>query len=226
MPVDTETAAREAATIESHVPAFRARGWLLLGHLFRRPPDTDLLGRIADDAGLAAGDGDLGAAWSALAAAAAQADIEALDDEFHDLFIGLGRGELVPYASWYRTGFLMDRPLVTLRRDLGLLGLERQPDVREPEDHAGALADVMALLADPAAGQDESTQRLFFREHVDSWMPSFFNDLQTAKGADFYRAVGRFGTAFLEFERAWLQADDTIASAQAGGTGQSRRPSR
>ncbi|MDX1608517.1 MAG: molecular chaperone TorD family protein [Halofilum sp. (in: g-proteobacteria)] len=225
MPVDTESAA-EAATIESQVPAFRTRGWLLLGHLFRRPPDAGLLARIADDAGLASGDGDLAAAWSALATAAAQADVEALDDEFHDLFIGLGRGELVPYASWYRTGFLMDRPLVALRRDLGLLGFERQPDVCEPEDHAGALADVMALLADPAEGQDDSTQRLFFREHVDSWMPSFFNDLQTAKGADFYREVGRFGAAFLEFERAWLQADDTIASAQAGGTGQSRRPSQ
>ncbi|MDZ7786692.1 MAG: molecular chaperone TorD family protein [Halofilum sp. (in: g-proteobacteria)] len=53
-----------------------------------------------------------------------------------------------------------------------LLGFERQADVREPEDHAGALAEVMGLLADPAEGQDESTQRLFFSEHIDSWMPA------------------------------------------------------
>lgn len=167
---------------------------------------------------MAAGDhdteGELGAAWSALADAAESADLQALDDEFHDLFIGLGRGEVVPYASWYRTGFLMDRPLVALRRDLALLGFERDESVSEPEDHAAALAEVMGMLVDPAEGQDPSTQRLFLAEHIDSWMPHFFADLQKASSADFYRTVGRLGTAFLDFERGWLEADVPVPSVR------------
>lgn len=186
----------------------RARTWTLLATVLRNVPDAAVLESLSR---LEAGDhhapGDaLSSAWAALAAAAERADPTSLDDEFHDLFIGLGRGELVPYGSWYRTGFLMDRPLVQLRRDLQALGFHRQTDVCEPEDNAAALAEVMGLLADPDTGQDEYTQQLFFREHIDSWMPTLFADMQTAPSADFYVAVGRLGVAFLDFERAWLEA--------------------
>lgn len=187
----------------------RCRTWTLLATLLRRTPDATVLEGLAGlEAGSADPDDELGAAWAGLREAARSAEPDPLDDEFHDLFIGLGRGELVPYGSWYRTGFLMDRPLVALRRDLQTLGFRRQEAVCEPEDHVAALAEVMAMLADPDTGQDDSTQRLFFREHVDSWMPTLFADMQAAKSADFYRAVGRLGAAFVDFERAWLQAAD------------------
>lgn len=188
----------------------RARTWTLLATVLRSTPDAAALESLSRlEAGDRHASGDaLSNAWSALAAAAIRTDPTSLDDEFHDLFIGLGRGELVPYGSWYRTGFLMDRPLVHLRRDLQALGFQRQADVREPEDNAAALAEVMALLVDPDRGQDEYTQQLFFREHVDSWMPTLFADMQTAPSADFYVAVGRLGAAFLDFERAWLDATE------------------
>mgnify|MGYP006288679059 CR=1 FL=1 len=200
------TASTGSVPEEPGIATLRSRAWLTLAGLFRQPPDADFLEGLGESTGAADGDGALGAAWRALAEAAGRVRAGPLDDEFHDLFIGLGRGEVVPYGSWYRSGFLMDRPLVALRRDLALLGFERQQEVREPEDHAAALAEVMALLADPAEGQDESTQRLFFAEHVDSWMPRLFADLQQAKSADFYRFVGGFGLAFLDFERGWLGA--------------------
>ena len=205
------------------VRAFRARSWLLLGAALRGTPGDavlDQLERFAATTAIVPDDpasGELGRAWTAIADALPGVDPGRLDDEFHDLFIGIGRGELVPYGSWYRTGFLMDRPLVALRRDLDLLGFERDPDVREPEDHVAALAEVMALLADPAEGQDEHTQRLFFSEHIDSWMPHFFADLQQAKSADFYRAVGRVGAAFVEFERGWLGAEAPRPAASHTG---------
>lgn len=221
MSLDAGAAEAAADSIETSVPAFRSRGWLLLAGLLRHIPDRALLEQVAASGAVASGDGELGAAWSELAEAAAArtdaASLEALDDEFHDLFIGLGRGEVVPYASFYRTGFLMDRPLVAVRRDLALLGFERQADVCEPEDHAGALAEVMGLLADPAEGQDESTQRLFFAEHIDSWIPHLFADLQAAKSADFYRVVGRLGAAFVEFERGWLGAEEPAPAALTRG---------
>lgn len=206
----------QASPARSAVPAFRSTSWLILAGLLRHTPDRGLLDKAAGMAVTAGGsdEGALGAAWSALANAAETVEFGPLDDEFHDLFIGIGRGELVPYASWYRTGFLMDRPLVALRRDLTLLGFERQTRVSEPEDHAAAIAEVMSLLADPQEGQDDSTQRLFFSEHVDSWMPDFFADLQTAKSADFYRVVGRLGAAFVEFERGWLGAEAPRGAAR------------
>ncbi len=198
------------------VNAFRSQAWLLLAAVLRTIPDANLLDRLEQFATTAAGEGggELGTAWSALADAAGSADLQALDDEFHDLFIGLGRGEVVPYASWYRTGFLMDRPLVALRRDLALLGFKRDEDVSEPEDHAAALAEVMGMLTDSAEGQDASTQRLFLAEHIDSWMPHFFADLQKANSADFYRTVGRLGAAFLDFERGWLEADVPVPTVR------------
>jgi TorA maturation chaperone TorD len=209
---DADTAVAHAAA-ETEVPGFRSRGWLMLATLLRQPPTPELLLQLAEDRGFVGGDNALATAWRELADAAGRSEAGALDDDFHDLFIGLGRGRLVPYASWYRTGFLMDRPLVSLRRDLALLGFERQPDTCEPEDHAGALAEVMGMLADPVEGQDEATQRLFLDEHLDGWMPKLFRDLQAAATTDFYRASGRFGEAFLDFERAWLQADDSTVPA-------------
>ena len=106
-----------------------------------------------------------------------RADVEAVDDEYHDLFVGVGRGELLPYGSWYQTGFVMDKPLAVLRSDLAALGFERRDEVKEPEDHAAALLETMALIvASPEHGID--VQRRFFDRHVATWMRTFFADLQ------------------------------------------------
>lgn len=183
----------------------RSGVWLLLAMLLREPPNAAMLGRLREGIREPAADDPLGLAWQALHHASRAADPDGVDSEFHDLFIGLGRGELVPYASWYRAGFLMDRPLVALRGDLAELGLRRRSGNREPEDHAASLAETMALLADPDSGRNESTQARVFREHLDSWMPTFFGDLQKARSADFYRTVGRLGAAFVEFERRFLE---------------------
>ena len=85
--------------------------------------------------------------------AASDADAERVEREFFDLFIGLGRGELLPYGSYYLTGFLHERPLARLRDDLAALGIERAEGNVEPEDHAAILCEIMAGLAErPLAG--------------------------------------------------------------------------
>ena len=58
----------------------------------------------------------------------------------------LGRGELLPYGSYYLTGFLHERPLARLRDDLAQLGIERAEGNAEPEDHAAILCEIMAGL--------------------------------------------------------------------------------
>ena len=179
----------------------RANAYGLLGTLLAGPPRQEIFDLLA---GIDPPSGDgLGTAWRELMRAAKRADVEAVDDEYHDLFIGVGRGELIPYGSWYRTGFVMDRPLAVLRSDLSALGFERRDEVREPEDHAAALLETMALIvAAPEHGID--VQRRFFDRHVATWMRTFFADLRTADSARFYRAVGQLGEHFMGFEKQYL----------------------
>ena len=181
--------------------AVRANTYGLLGALLANPPRQEMFDLLAGiDPPSADG---LGTAWRELRHAAERADVEAVDDEYHDLFVGVGRGELIPYGSWYRTGFVMDKPLATLRSDLAALGYERCDEVKEPEDHAAALLETMALIvASPEHGID--VQRRFFDRHVATWMRTFFADLQTAGSARFYRAVGQFGDRFMAFEMQYL----------------------
>ena len=180
----------------------RVRGnvYALLGNLLAAPPAEDLLQVLR---GISPEPGDtslLAASWQLLAVAAERATPAELRDEYDALFIGVGRGEIVPYGSWYLTGFLMEQPLAQLRGDLRALGIERQPGVCEPEDHAAALCDTMALLITSDAPASLEEQHRFYARHLEPWLPQFFRDLQQAASARFYRAVGQLGEQFIGVE--------------------------
>ncbi|MCJ7451603.1 MAG: molecular chaperone TorD family protein [Steroidobacteraceae bacterium] len=193
----------------------RARGnvYALLGNLLAGPPDAGMLHMLRGISPEADDDSLLAAAWQMLAVAASRTDHESLREEYDALFIGVGRGELVPYGSWYLTGFLMEQPLAQLRGDLRELGIERQAGVHEPEDHAAALCDTMALLitADEPAPLDQ--QHGFFARHLEPWMPRFFRDLQQAESARFYRAVGQLGELFIGVEAQAFRVSVPAAGA-------------
>ncbi|MGB7183153.1 MAG: molecular chaperone TorD family protein [Burkholderiaceae bacterium] len=177
----------------------RAGAYSLLGSLLSEAPDKNLLEHLGQHNATEVVVDDTAAALQALADASLMAKANAVREEFQDLFIGMGRGELVPYGSWYLTGFLMEKPLGVLRTDLDQLGFERQQNVTEPEDHVAALCEVMSLLI--LDGTKHSVQQEFFNKHIATWFPKFFSDLQKAKSAtNFYRAVGQFGRAFTELE--------------------------
>jgi len=182
----------------------RANTYSLLGALLAAPPPESLLHLLTQITPVElGGDSDLTTAWEVLRLAGERATVESLDDEYHELFVGIGRGELVPYGSWYMTGFLMDQPLAVLRQDLAELGFERQEEIKEPEDHVAALLETMGLIIDDGDASVD-TQRRFFQSHMGPWMKTFFLDLQKASAARFYRAVGQFGEQFIEFERKYL----------------------
>jgi len=179
------------------VDAARAREYALLSVLLARAPDADLLRRLARIAGDAS---PLGIAHAALAQAARDADAERLGREFFDLFIGLGRGECLPYGSYYLTGFLHERPLARLRQDLIRLRIERAPGQAEPEDHAAILCEIMAGLAGQALPAPPGADRELFEAHLAPWMARFFADLEHAQAAAFYRSVGMLGRTFMQIE--------------------------
>lgn len=185
--------------------ALRANTYSLVATLLAQPPTQEVLALLSGIPKLTNGDeSGMAAAWQALRLSGERTSVEALDDEFHDLFIGVGRGELVPYGSWYMTGFMLDQPLALLRRDLASLGIERREDVRDPEDHVAALCETMSIIINSGDEIAVDTQRRFFQDHLSQWLGKFFVDMQQAKSARFYRAVGHFGEQFFELEKRYL----------------------
>jgi TorA maturation chaperone TorD len=179
------------------VDSARAQEYALLSALLARAPDAALLKRLA---GLRGDATPLGLAHIALADAASQTTVDAVEREFFDLFIGIGRGELMPYGSYYLTGFLHERPLARLREDLGPLGIERTEGNAEPEDHAATLCEIMAGLAGGRFGAHAGSDQQIFDKHLAPWMGRLFSDLENADAARFYRPVGTIGRLFMDIE--------------------------
>ena len=175
----------------------RAQEYAVLARLLREPPDSALLKQIGQ---LHGDETILGAAHHELAEAAKRTSATTVEREFFDLFIGVGRGELLPYASYYLTGFLHERPLARLRRDLTGIGIARAQGIAEPEDHAGILCEIMAGLADGQLPAPEESSRMIFENYMAPWIGRFFADLERADGAEFYQCVGTVGRVFTEIE--------------------------
>ena len=74
---------------------------LLARYLAKVPTRADLDSAAA----LKGDDSPLGEAINAFAKISAQMDEASADDEYHDLFIGVARGELLPFGSYYLSGF-------------------------------------------------------------------------------------------------------------------------
>jgi TorA maturation chaperone TorD len=189
-----------AAHIEiSDEDQLRAGWYALLAQLLSREPNEACLQMLR---GLEGDTSDLGSGIKALSAAARGITADTAKQEYFDLFIGIGQGELLPYASYYLTGFLHEKPLARLRGDMAKLQIERADEVSEPEDHIAALCEMMAGLITGGFGQpaDLAVQRDFFDTHIGCWAPRFFEDLQAAQSAVLYMPVGTIGRQFLAIE--------------------------
>ena len=179
------------------VDAARAQEYTLLAALLAGAPDQRLLDRLATLRGDAT---PLGLAHAALAEAASRVTAERAEREYFNLFIGLGHGELMPYGSYYQSGFLYERPLARLRTHLGQLGIERADGEAEPEDHVAILYEIMAGLINGRLRADKGADRDLFEKHLSPWIGRFFSDLEQAEAADFYRSVGTLGRLFVDIE--------------------------
>jgi TorA maturation chaperone TorD len=179
------------------VDVARAHEYALLAALLTRAPNQEFLDRL----GALRGDASpLGLAHAALAEAASRTNADIVEREFFNLFIGLGRGELLPYGSYYLTGFLHERPLARLRESLAQLGIERAAGHAEPEDHAAILCEVMAGLVSRRFPAPDGADRELFEQHLAPWIGHFFADLERAEAGEFYRCVGALGRVLFEIE--------------------------
>lgn len=178
----------------------RADLYNFLGLMLAGPPDQLLLDQCAS---LSGDDSDLGQAIAGLSRVAKASKPRAVESEFNALFIGLGRGELLPYASYYLTGFLNEKPLAILRSDMAARGITRAPNVYEPEDNIASLMEMMGgmIVGRFGAPVTLEDQKTFYNKHIAPWAGHFFTDLEAAKNSILYASLGSVGRIFMEIER-------------------------
>jgi TorA maturation chaperone TorD len=200
--IQTEGPASDKTSVLPVISEDRLRADLYnyLGLMLSGPPDQVLL---AQSAALSGDDSALGQSISTLARVAKVSKEKAVASEFNALFIGLGRGELLPYASYYLTGFLNEKPLAALRADMAARGVTRAPNVFEPEDNIASLMEMMGGMIVGRFGRssDLESQKVFFNKHIAPWAAHFFADLEAAKNSVLYASVGAVGKAFIDVER-------------------------
>ncbi len=177
----------------------RAQMYRFLARLLAAPPDAatlEVVSRLKGD------DTDLGQGLSTCAVLAGKTSVADAEREYNALFIGLGRGELVPFGSYYLAGFLNEKPLAKLRQHMIQLQMARADDVSEPEDHIASLCEMMAGMIDGLYGGEDNLhgQQAFFETHLASWAPQFFQDLEGAESSKLYAPIGTVGRVFMEIE--------------------------
>ena len=192
----TEATKRGIVEIEDQ---HRSSFYVLLSSLLSGPPTKDLLNKVYT---LSGGENKIGEAVKTLTTLSKKLDIKTIEREYNNLFIGVGRGELLPYASFYMTGFLNEKPLANLRDDMNRIGITRSPSSSDPEDHIASLCEMMSGII---TNQFYTTLSLrqqsdFFATHLGPWAKHFFDDLIAAEYSVFYAPVGALGKAFIEIE--------------------------
>ena len=187
--------------------SLRADMYEFMASLLRAEPSDELISHVA---GLQGDGSTIGSASMVLATLATKIANDEIRDEFMRLFIGVGRGEILPYASFYLTGFLNDKPLAKLRDEMQAMGIERAEGVKDPEDHIASLFDIMAGLirGNFDAPNNLAAQAKFFKTHIDPWAPLLMQDIEAAKSAVFYAPVGTIGRAFLQIESEAFDMDE------------------
>ncbi|NVD06680.1 molecular chaperone [Vibrio sp. JPW-9-11-11] len=190
--------------MEQDYQSIRSDIYLVLAALFRQAPSDEMLAFLSSLETESA-DSAMKQAWQQISRAAQDSQTTSLADEYQELFIGIGRGEVMPFASWHLTGSLMEKPLADIRHDLELLGFERAPSVKEPEDHISALCEVMAALTNEA----EQIQQRFFNRHIAPWFESLIKQIVQARHANFYQSVAQLCLAFFTIEQVRFSENPT-----------------
>jgi len=196
---------------DEHEELARAEVYGLLAHLYYAPPGEELHAQLRVAVTEAPVRGAfLERAWSGVVAASRRLDAAAVAAEYADLFLGVGKPEVFLCSSFYIAGSLNGKPLVTLRSDLKVLGLERPEEVTETEDHLASLCEVMRYLiaGDDVGVSNLGAQQRFFNAHLRPWVESFCDTLEAHPRADFYRALAGFSRDFFAVEAQGLDLLD------------------
>ena len=186
----------------------RADMYSFLASLLRTEPNAELVNQLTN---LVSDDSPIGKSIKTLSKLASSMDLPTIRDEYVRIFVGVGRGEILPFASYYLTGFLKDKPLAKLRNDMKEIGIELAENVKEPEDHIATLFDMMSglILGKFNKKFSISEQKDFFNKHLGPWVDLLMRDIESSKIAVFYSPIGTIGREFIEIERSSFSMDVT-----------------
>ena len=186
----------------------RANMYSFLANLLRAEPSSELVNQLTK---LESDDSPIGKSIKTLSKLASSLDLPTIRDEYVRIFIGVGRGEILPFASYYLTGFLKDKPLAKLRNDMKEIGIELAENVKEPEDHIASLFDMMSgfILGKFSKKFSIGEQRDFFNKHLAPWVDLLMRDIESSRIAVFYSPIGTIGREFMEIERSSFSMDVT-----------------
>ena len=181
----------------------RAELYGLLSRLWLAPPDQALLQQFAVAVTQAPEAGALlEGPWQALVQALRSTTVQAAAAEHEALFHGVGKPEVFAYGSYYLTGFLNEKPLAALRHDLDALGLTRDANSLETEDHIAYGLEVMRYLiaGDDVAVCNLEQQRRFFRAHLQPWVGALCAAVMAQPLAKTWGVVAAFTQEFMLIE--------------------------
>ncbi len=181
----------------------RAEMYGLLATLFYQPPDAELLAQLQAAVTEAPEQGGfLEEPWRELVAAARGMTAQAIAQEYNALFGGVGKPEVYLFGSHYLSGFLNEKPLVQLRDELAELGLARDAQMPETEDHVAYLLEVMRYLiaGDDVAVCNLTRQSGFFSRHLQPWVSRMCQAIMAHPRAAFYARLAALTEAFASVE--------------------------
>jgi TorA maturation chaperone TorD len=204
--LSTQTA--ENLNIINNEDQLRADMYSFLANLFRAEPSAELVNQLTK---LESDESPIGKSIKTLSKLASSLDLPTIRDEYVRIFIGVGRGEILPFASYYLTGFLKDKPLAKLRNDMKEIGIQLAENVKEPEDHIASLFDMMSglILGKFSKKFSIGEQKDFFNKHLAPWVDLLMRDIESSRIAVFYSPIGTIGREFMEIERSSFSMDVT-----------------
>ena len=204
--MSTQTA--ENLNIINNEDQLRADMYSFLANLLRAEPSAELVNQLTK---LESDESPIGKSIKTLSKLASSLDLPTIRDEYVRIFIGVGRGEILPFASYYLTGFLKDKPLAKLRNDMKEIGIQLAENVKEPEDHIASLFDMMSglILGKFSKKFSIGEQKDFFKKHLAPWVDLLMRDIESSRIAVFYSPIGTIGREFMEIERSSFSMDVT-----------------
>ncbi|MDA9914263.1 molecular chaperone TorD family protein [Alphaproteobacteria bacterium] len=204
--MNTQTA--ENLNIINNEDQLRADMYSFLANLLRAEPNAELVNQLTK---LESDESPIGKSIKTLSKLASSLDLPTIRDEYVRIFIGVGRGEILPFASYYLTGFLKDKPLAKLRNDMKEIGIQLTENVKEPEDHIASLFDMMSglILGKFSKKFSIGEQKEFFNKHLAPWVDLLMRDIESSRIAVFYSPIGTIGREFMEIERSSFSMDVT-----------------
>jgi TorA maturation chaperone TorD len=183
----------------------RAQVYALLARLYAGGPDAALLAALAKSPPWTTdGANPLAAAWNALLQASSAMDVDAAEQEYTEVFVGVGRSVVDLHASHWVTEAVSEKPLVAVRSDLARLGLTRLAGSTLYEDHLSVLCETMRMLIagdGERAPSDIAVQRAYFDRHIAPWVAQCCSAICQCPLANYYLRVAKFTSLYMAVER-------------------------